>query len=346
MSLVINTATLIDILKDTATGWSRNSDELRRLDSIAGDGDLGVTVELASKAMADYMANPNEEDIGKLLMRCGMQINIDAECDETLDGVVARGVEVDAVGFAEGGEHYERAKRVEVVVESHLAAREFHGESAVGGDVARTFAVRVHAPIEHFAIVGGDSGADVTERGPIEVIVVRVAGRGIRAFGFVVGAVLLRDFHQPRGDVARVIGIDEPAAADFQIRDRPGAEIPALHIDSLSTTHFAGEDAAAGHDVKTVNHAFGGGEVAGFLIGVGGVDEGRGVRADGLDGIVVNLFELRIDDRGFRVGVVTRGGEVVREVGHGWADVGDVGGRDVLRVPRGFQWRRARSRLR
>ncbi len=75
MSLVINTATLIDILKDTATGWSRNSDELRRLDSIAGDGDLGVTVELASKAMADYMANPNEEDIGKLLMRCGMQIN-------------------------------------------------------------------------------------------------------------------------------------------------------------------------------------------------------------------------------------------------------------------------------
>jgi dihydroxyacetone kinase-like protein len=75
MSRVINAATLIDILKDTSTGWSRNSDELRRLDSIAGDGDLGVTVELASKAMADYLANPGEEDIGKLLMRCGMQIN-------------------------------------------------------------------------------------------------------------------------------------------------------------------------------------------------------------------------------------------------------------------------------
>jgi phosphoenolpyruvate---glycerone phosphotransferase subunit DhaL len=75
MSRVINTVTIIDILKDTATGWSRNSDELRRLDSIAGDGDLGVTVELASKAMADYLANPGEEDIGKLLMRCGMQIN-------------------------------------------------------------------------------------------------------------------------------------------------------------------------------------------------------------------------------------------------------------------------------
>ena len=75
MSPVINTAILADILKDTATGWSRHSDELRRLDSIAGDGDLGVTVELGGKAMTDYLANPGEEDIGKLLMKCGMQIN-------------------------------------------------------------------------------------------------------------------------------------------------------------------------------------------------------------------------------------------------------------------------------
>ena len=75
MSPVINTAILADILKDTATGWSRNSDELRRLDSIAGDGDLGVTVELAGKAMTDYLTNLGEEDIGKLLMKCGMQIN-------------------------------------------------------------------------------------------------------------------------------------------------------------------------------------------------------------------------------------------------------------------------------
>jgi dihydroxyacetone kinase len=75
MSRAINTATLIDILKDTAVGWSRNSDELRRLDSIAGDGDLGVTVELASKAITDYLANSGEDDFGKLLMKSGLQIN-------------------------------------------------------------------------------------------------------------------------------------------------------------------------------------------------------------------------------------------------------------------------------
>jgi phosphoenolpyruvate---glycerone phosphotransferase subunit DhaL len=75
MSKIITTATLIDILKDTAVGWGRHSEELRQLDSITGDGDLGVTVELASKAMTDYLNNPAEEDIGKLIMKCGMQIN-------------------------------------------------------------------------------------------------------------------------------------------------------------------------------------------------------------------------------------------------------------------------------
>ena len=32
-------------------------------------------MELASKAMTDYLNNPGEEDIGKLIMKCGMQIN-------------------------------------------------------------------------------------------------------------------------------------------------------------------------------------------------------------------------------------------------------------------------------
>lgn len=75
MSRVITNTELIDILKETAIGWGRHTDELRQLDSIAGDGDLGVTVGLASKAMTDYLANPGEEDIGKLLMKCGIQIN-------------------------------------------------------------------------------------------------------------------------------------------------------------------------------------------------------------------------------------------------------------------------------
>lgn len=75
MSKTVDTATLIAILKETAAVWSRHSDEIRQLDAMIGDGDMGVTVELGSKAMTDYLANPAEEDIGKLLMKCGMQVN-------------------------------------------------------------------------------------------------------------------------------------------------------------------------------------------------------------------------------------------------------------------------------
>ncbi len=75
MSQVINTSTLITILKESAMGWNAHSDELRELDAIVGDGDMGVTVSIGSKAMAAYLANSGEEDMGKLLMKCGMQIN-------------------------------------------------------------------------------------------------------------------------------------------------------------------------------------------------------------------------------------------------------------------------------
>jgi len=75
VSKAINTETLIAILKDSATGWSDHSDELQQLDAIIGDGDMGVTASIGSKAMAEYLANPGEEDMGRLLMKCGMQIN-------------------------------------------------------------------------------------------------------------------------------------------------------------------------------------------------------------------------------------------------------------------------------
>jgi phosphoenolpyruvate---glycerone phosphotransferase subunit DhaL len=75
VSQALSAANIITVLKKTADAWRRHSDELRQLDAVIGDGDLGVTVELGSMTMADYLANPGEEDIGKLLMKCGMQIN-------------------------------------------------------------------------------------------------------------------------------------------------------------------------------------------------------------------------------------------------------------------------------
>ena len=75
VSQKMNTVTLITILKKSVIDWNRYSDELRNLDAVIGDGDMGVTVSIGSRAIVECLADPNEEDIGKLLMKCGMQLN-------------------------------------------------------------------------------------------------------------------------------------------------------------------------------------------------------------------------------------------------------------------------------
>jgi dihydroxyacetone kinase-like protein len=66
---------LVSILKEVATDLASHSEELRQLDAVIGDGDLGVTVELGSKALLQYLASPDEATIGQLLVKCGMQFN-------------------------------------------------------------------------------------------------------------------------------------------------------------------------------------------------------------------------------------------------------------------------------
>ena len=63
------------ILQSVAIDMKSHSEELRQLDAKVGDGDLGVTIELASQAMSDYLASSPEANIGKLLAQCGMSIN-------------------------------------------------------------------------------------------------------------------------------------------------------------------------------------------------------------------------------------------------------------------------------
>jgi dihydroxyacetone kinase len=63
------------VLQTVAVDLKSRSEELRQLDAKIGDGDLGVTIELTSQAMSDYLNSSAETDIGKLLSQCGMNIN-------------------------------------------------------------------------------------------------------------------------------------------------------------------------------------------------------------------------------------------------------------------------------
>ncbi len=73
--LSIDIIKLKTILKAVASDLKTHADELRELDAKAGDGDLGVTIELAGKGMADYLGSSTESDPGKLLAQCGLAIN-------------------------------------------------------------------------------------------------------------------------------------------------------------------------------------------------------------------------------------------------------------------------------
>ncbi len=53
----------------------RNSDALRELDAALGDGDLGVTVALGGKALREAVEDTDSEDIGRLLINCGVKFN-------------------------------------------------------------------------------------------------------------------------------------------------------------------------------------------------------------------------------------------------------------------------------
>jgi dihydroxyacetone kinase-like protein len=75
MSAVLNATSLKSILKETAAEWRSHSDTLQQLDSILGDGDIGVTVDLGGKAIIDCLDSLTDDDIGKILMKCGMSVN-------------------------------------------------------------------------------------------------------------------------------------------------------------------------------------------------------------------------------------------------------------------------------
>jgi phosphoenolpyruvate---glycerone phosphotransferase subunit DhaL len=66
---------IITILLKVAADLKLHAEELRELDAKTGDGDLGVTISLASQGMTDYLSSTKETDIGKLLAQCGMNIN-------------------------------------------------------------------------------------------------------------------------------------------------------------------------------------------------------------------------------------------------------------------------------
>ncbi len=72
---MLATKDMVAVLQAVASDFENHSEELRQLDAVIGDGDLGVTVGLGSKALRAYLSSPDEDNIGQLLAKCGLQFN-------------------------------------------------------------------------------------------------------------------------------------------------------------------------------------------------------------------------------------------------------------------------------
>lgn len=75
IDIKLTSADVVSILQQVAADIKEHADELRELDAVIGDGDLGITIELGANAMHAYLAAPDETDISKLLVKCGMNVN-------------------------------------------------------------------------------------------------------------------------------------------------------------------------------------------------------------------------------------------------------------------------------
>ena len=94
---------IIKILSNLKQLFNDNKDALVELDSRMGDGDLGLTMSKAFTAAHDEMADTEETDLGKILMKAGM---IMAKAAPSTMGTLM------ATGFMRGGKAVSGKKEI------------------------------------------------------------------------------------------------------------------------------------------------------------------------------------------------------------------------------------------
>ena len=95
----ITKAEITGMLQAASDVMEANRDYLCELDAQMGDGDLGLTMTKAFLAAAQEAQESELDDLGKLLMRCGMKMN--SAAPSTMGTLMSSGMM--AVGKALGG---------------------------------------------------------------------------------------------------------------------------------------------------------------------------------------------------------------------------------------------------
>jgi dihydroxyacetone kinase-like protein len=119
---------LVRALTAVASTLEDSSDELNRLDGYAGDGDLGITMSEAARALKDVLATDKDMEAPQLLSTCGATIA--RRAPSTSGTLIATGFlrAAKAVG-EDAGDGVEALERAFAAAAAGIQAR---GKAAVG----------------------------------------------------------------------------------------------------------------------------------------------------------------------------------------------------------------------
>ena len=67
----MNSSYIVKMLAEISTIMNENKDRLIELDSVVGDGDLGLTMTKGFAAASEFAAGSDEADAGKMLYGAG-----------------------------------------------------------------------------------------------------------------------------------------------------------------------------------------------------------------------------------------------------------------------------------
>jgi dihydroxyacetone kinase phosphoprotein-dependent L subunit len=115
---------VISLLETLAEEMPEHTDELRELDAQIGDGDLGITVSIGMKAIADELADLESDEPGSILSKAGMAFN--REAASTFGAIFA-------TALMSAGKHVQGKAQIEVGDLPGMVEAAAAGVSARGG---------------------------------------------------------------------------------------------------------------------------------------------------------------------------------------------------------------------
>jgi len=145
-------SSLTTILSQVAADVALERDELNRLDAVAGDGDIGITIASGAQALQALLPGLADDDLATVLKRCGSELA--RKVPSTSGTLVATGFL--RAGRAAGDAMPEPTQQLAHCIEAALQSMRERGKAAPGEKTMLDALAPAAAAIRTAVIEGAD----------------------------------------------------------------------------------------------------------------------------------------------------------------------------------------------